>query len=60
MTSSLPLMGQFNLPYALPGDTQPRGSVQYRMISPDYFRVMKIVLRQGRVFTASDSADPHQ
>ncbi len=56
VTSSLPLMGQFNLPYALPGDSEPKASVQYRMISPDYFRVMKITLRQGRVFSASDGA----
>src|SRR4030095_11737290 len=56
VTSGLPLMGQFNLPYALPGDAEPKASVQYRMISPDYFRVMKVALRQGRVFSASDSA----
>src|SRR5260370_35772978 len=26
------------------------------MISPDYFRVMKVALRQGRAFSASDTA----
>src|SRR5207247_1588419 len=36
VTSSLPLTGQFNLPYAFPGDAEPKGAVQYRMISPDY------------------------
>jgi len=56
VTSSLPLMGQFNLPYAFPGDAKPKGAVQYRTISPDYFRVMKVAVRQGRVFSASDSA----
>jgi putative ABC transport system permease protein len=55
VTSSLPLIGQFNLPYAFPGDAEPKGAVQYRMISPDYFRVMKIALRQGRGFSASDT-----
>jgi predicted permease len=56
VTSSLPLLGQFNLPYAFPGDAEPKGAVQYRMISPDYFRVMKVALRQGRAFSASDTA----
>ncbi len=55
VTSSLPLMGQFNLPYAFPGDAEPKASVQYRMISPDYFSVMKVALRQGRTFSASDT-----
>ncbi|MFP5265328.1 MAG: ABC transporter permease [Blastocatellia bacterium] len=56
LTSKLPLDAQFNLPYRLPGQTQFAGAVQYRLISPDYFRVMKMALQQGRAFNESDRA----
>jgi putative ABC transport system permease protein len=37
-------------------DEQPH-TVQYRRVSPDYFRTMRIRVLSGRVFTASDTAD---
>jgi predicted permease len=55
ITSTLPLEGQFNLPYAF-ADGNPRGAVQYRMVTPDYFRVMQMAVRQGRAFAETDTA----
>jgi putative ABC transport system permease protein len=55
VTSNLPLQGQYNLPFMLAGQTQISGAVQYRMITPDYFRVMKMAVRQGRAFTEADT-----
>jgi len=55
ITSKLPLDAQFNLPYRLRGQNQFAGAVQYRLITPDYFRVMKMAIRKGRQFDASDS-----
>jgi putative ABC transport system permease protein len=56
VTSKLPLDAQFNLPYRLRGQNQFAGAVQYRLISPDYFRVMKMAIQKGRHFDASDSS----
>jgi putative ABC transport system permease protein len=55
VTSRLPLDAQFNLPYRLRGQNQFAGAVQYRLITPDYFRVMKMALRKGRQFDANDT-----
>jgi putative ABC transport system permease protein len=55
LTSKLPLDSQFNLPFRLAGQTEFAGAVQYRLITPDYFRVMKISVRQGRTFTGDDT-----
>jgi putative ABC transport system permease protein len=60
ITSKLPLDSQFNLPYRLQGQSDFAGAVQYRLITPTYFRAMKISLRQGREFNSEDGngADP--
>jgi putative ABC transport system permease protein len=55
LTNKLPLDAQFNLPYRLVGESKIAGSVQYRVISPGYFQVMKMVLQQGRPFNESDT-----
>ena len=54
--NKLPLDWQFNMPVILPDDPNSLQNVQFRMITPDYFRVMKIGLKQGRVFSESDDA----
>ncbi|MBL8203157.1 MAG: ABC transporter permease [Blastocatellia bacterium] len=56
LTNKLPLDWQFNMPIVFPENPDQGQSVQVRVISPDYFRVMKIALRQGRDFTAADNA----
>ena len=60
VTNKLPLDAQFNLPFRLAGQSQFAGAVQYRLISLDYFRVMKMAVRQGRQFDQNDttSAEP--
>jgi putative ABC transport system permease protein len=54
LTNKLPLDWQFNMPVAFADQPDQGRSVQFRMISPDYFRVMKVALRRGRQFTAAD------
>jgi putative ABC transport system permease protein len=56
-TNKLPLDGQFNLPYRLSGQSEFAGAVQYRLISPDYFRVMKIKVLKGRSFEETDASN---
>jgi putative ABC transport system permease protein len=56
VTSTLPLVSQFNMPYATDLKPDAWNSAQFRMITPDYFRVLKINLRQGRAFTEADAA----
>ena len=56
VTNKLPLDRWFNLPYKLPGQTEWTGSTEYRLISPDYLRVMKMVVLQGRSFDEKDAA----
>src|SRR5262249_18173000 len=56
LTNKLPLDRWFNLPYRLSGQSQMTGSVEYRLISPDYFNAMKISLRRGRQFNDGDAA----
>ncbi len=52
--NKLPLDSQFNMPHMLAGQTKPSGSSQYRLISPDYFKVMRMTLKQGRGFEDTD------
>jgi predicted permease len=54
--NKLPLDWQFNMPVLFPDQPDKLQSVQFRMISPDYFNVMKIAVRQGRAFTEADNA----
>jgi putative ABC transport system permease protein len=56
VTNKLPLDWQFNMPIFLTAQPDQARSVQVRMISPDYFRVMKIAVRQGRPFSAADNS----
>src|SRR5207245_968512 len=53
--NKLPLDWQFNMPVIFPNAPEKRQGVQFRMASPDYFRVMKIPIRQGRDFSDSDN-----
>ncbi|HYJ88114.1 MAG TPA: ABC transporter permease [Pyrinomonadaceae bacterium] len=55
LTNKLPLESQFNFPYRLAGQTEFAGAVQYRLITPDYFNVMRMALRQGRQFDDKDT-----
>ena len=55
MTSTLPLSSQFRIGMEVVGRPAIPESVQFRVISPDYFKVMKTPVRQGRVFTDSDA-----
>jgi len=54
--NKLPLDWQFNMPVVFPDKPEQFNSVQMRMISPDYFSVMKIPVLQGRGFTDGDNA----
>jgi predicted permease len=54
--NKLPLDWQFNMPVVFPEQPDKFQSVQFRMVSPDYFRVMKIDVRQGRIFNDNDNA----
>jgi putative ABC transport system permease protein len=56
VVNKLPLDWQFNLPIVFPDSPDKVQSVQFRMITPDYFRVMKIGVQQGRAFSESDNA----
>ncbi|MGE0887353.1 MAG: ABC transporter permease [Blastocatellales bacterium] len=54
--NKLPLDWQFNMPVVFPNQPDKIQSVQMRMISPDYFSVMKIHTLQGRTFTEADNS----
>jgi putative ABC transport system permease protein len=53
-TSSLPLERGVNTPMTITGHPDISGSIEWRAVSPDYFRTLGISLRAGRVFEASD------
>jgi predicted permease len=55
LTNQLPLNRWFNMPYMLAeGQSKPSGAAEYRLISNDYFNVMKMSLRRGRQFNSAD------
>ena len=56
LTNKLPLDAQFNLPYKLEGQSKSTGAAQYRIVSPEYFRVMKMSIQRGRPFDERDTA----
>jgi putative ABC transport system permease protein len=53
--NKLPLDRWLNMPYRLAGQSEWTGSAEYRLISSDYFRVMKMAVRQGRQFDQNDT-----
>ena len=55
LTNKLPLDWQFNMAILFTDKPDQFQSVQFRTISPDYFKVMKIAMRQGRDFTVGDN-----
>jgi putative ABC transport system permease protein len=55
VTNKLPLDWQFNLPIFFPDKPDEAQSVQFRVITPDYFRVMKIDVTEGRAFNDADT-----
>ncbi|MBO0859816.1 MAG: ABC transporter permease [Chloracidobacterium sp.] len=60
LTNILPLNRWFNLPYMLAGESHTSGSAEYRLISDDYFNMMKMSLLRGRQFNEGNalSAEP--
>jgi putative ABC transport system permease protein len=56
LTSTLPLNAQFNMPVTFSDSANATENAQFRLITPDYFRVMKINVQQGRDFTNGDKA----
>jgi predicted permease len=56
-TSITPLAGQWNLPVTVEGRPDAtEGAVQWRAISPEYFRTMRIPVSRGRLFALADGA----
>lgn len=60
VTSNLPLSQPFRMPVWIAGQSEPVGSVQVRVVSPDYFNAMKITLKGGREFSESDKTGSEQ
>jgi predicted permease len=54
-TSKLPLYHFLNLPVEFDGQPGLIKAVEWQAVSPDYFRVMKIALKQGRDFADTDA-----
>lgn len=52
-TNILPLQAQFNMPVVFPGKPDSV-STQFRLVTPEYFQVMKIAIQKGRAFTEAD------
>ena len=56
VTSNLPLGAWLNLAVEVAGRPETQSSTEYRIITPEYFRVMRMKLRQGREFNEADQA----
>src|SRR5262249_17730645 len=56
VTSNLPLSAQFRMPFGIEGQSDHPESVQFRLVTPEYFRALKIPLRTGRGFAETDRA----
>jgi putative ABC transport system permease protein len=56
VTSNLPLVAFLNLPVSVAGKPDTMNSPEFRMVTPDYFKVIKMQVRRGRAFTEADSA----
>jgi len=56
ITSNLPLSAWLNLTVEVVGRSETQSSTEYRMVTPDFFRAMRMKLKQGREFTAADTA----
>jgi predicted permease len=54
ITNKLPLDRWLNMPYKFPGQSDWTGSTEYRLITPEYFSVMKMAMRGGRQFNQND------
>ncbi len=54
--SALPLQGGVNMPMTVDGQPDAtEGAIQWRAISPDYFRTLGITLMRGRDFNEGDA-----
>lgn len=56
VTSNLPLGRWLNLTVEVQGREDSQRSTEYRMITPEYFEVMLMAIRQGRAFSEADNA----
>lgn len=56
VTSNLPLGAWLNLGVGLAGKPDTFRSTEIRMVTADYFNVMKMKIRQGRAFTDADDS----
>jgi hypothetical protein len=54
--NKLPLDWQFNMPVTMAHQPDNAQSMQVRMVSPDYFRAMRIGVTRGRSFNSGDNA----
>ena len=54
--SSLPLERGVNTPISITNRPDNWGTVEWRAVTPEYFRTLKIALRSGRSFADSDRA----
>ncbi len=58
LTTSLPLQGHDNYPFRIAGqsvEAKARPTADVEMVSPGFFRVLKVRLLQGRLFTDADN-----
>jgi putative ABC transport system permease protein len=56
VTSNLPLSAWLNLGVEIAGQPETKSSTEIRLVTPEFFRAMKMRLNQGRDFTEADAA----